>query len=678
MDSKTAYLRIESLKKTIQEHNKAFFKDALPTISDYDYDQLLIELIRLEASFPAFKSKDSPTQRVGESPIDYFPTVNHRRPMISLDHTYEEAEVARFCTRLQKRLGSASIAFSCEIKLDGIALSLCYKKGQLVHLLSRGDGLSGNDLIANLGMIQGIVNHINIANLPDLFEVRGEVLMVKKSFLTYNNYLQSLGKPTLANPRNAASGLLRTKVVPQWCWKEKPLIFFPYALVNPPASIQTQEAALKELALWGFSPLGKSRHCANLKEIKAYIIHWKKERSKLAMEMDGVVIKVDDLRQQAILGARAKSPRWALAYKYAPNEGKTKLQKVVYQVGRSGVITPVACFSPLLLDGTKVQRASLHNREEMLRLGLYQGDLLVVYKGGEIIPKVKEVIKGERQNGAAKLSFPLRCPACQATLRQDQEAVARYCPNKEDCPPQLKAAIAHFVGRQAMDIAAMGPKTIALLFEQKYLRRPIDLYSLRYDLLKDLPGFQEKAINNLLEGIQASKKRPFERLLIGLGIPHIGKSIVQVLVKSFETLDRLQAASLEDLLQVAGIGQVAAKSLRAYFTDEAACAQLTAFRKAGLSLSLELSNTLEKVLSGTTWVVSGRIPGHSREAVIAYLELRGARVVKTPSKKVSGIIVGEAPSPQKVKKAAVLRLPLVDFASLRKQATPLKSSNSNK
>lgn len=666
MTAKEAKKEIERLTSLINYYNKQYFQYARSEISDYEFDQLLEKLIQLENQFPALRLKDSPTQSVGEAPSKNFETVYHQYPMLSLSNTYSEKEIDEFVKRIQKLLKEESIEFFCELKFDGVAMSLLYEHGALKRVVTRGDGEKGDDIMRNAKTIKTIPQFIKGSDIPQAFEVRGEAFIPRATFEALNKERASQGEELLANPRNAASGTL--KMLDATVVAQRGLDCYLYVLISDEMNLPTHEAGVKLLEKWGFHVSPTYKKCKTVQEIMNYIDHWKTKKSNLPAEVDGIVVKVNRIAQQNKLGATAKSPRWAIAYKYKPASTSTVLEKVIYQVGRTGAITPVAQLQPVRLAGTTVKRASLHNADEIERLNLHEGDTVFVEKGGEIIPKVIGVDVVKRKPGSKAIPFITHCPDCATPLTREEGEAVHYCPNQKNCPPQIKGGIAHFVHRKAMDIDSIGSKTVALLFKKGLVHTPADLYTLRYEEVYPLEGFKETATQNLLQGIAHSKQMPFENVLFALGIRHVGETAAEKLAHHFQNIDALAHASLEELTAVPEIGEKVAKSVITYFQDTHNLQLLASLKQAGLKFATEKSKATQQsqLLQGKNFVISGVFKNFEREALKYIVKKNGGKVLSSISEKLDYLIAGEKAGPTKLAKAKKLGIKILSEEALTK------------
>ncbi len=667
MSEKEIAARILELTRQITIYNRAYFDESKSLISDYAYDQLVKELEKLEATYPHLRLGNSPTWQVSESTTPYFSTKTHQYPMLSLDNTYAQEEVSQFVARVAKTLAPASYSFFCELKFDGVAISLIYAERQLVHAVTRGDGSEGDDITETAKTLPSIPKRISYhsRDVPAYFEVRGEVVMDAKAFAKLNRAQLAAGKPLFANPRNTVSGTVKT--LDSSVASARGLQFMPYTLLGPKLPIPTHQGRLSALNRWGFQVSPTHRHCADLPAILDYINHWEQARQTFPIGTDGIVIKVNEVAYQKQLGNTSKSPRWAIAFKYKPEEALTPLLEVSFQVGRTGVVTPVAHLKPVALAGTTVQKATLHNATYIAQLGLHAHDSVWVEKGGDIIPKITRANVTQRKPNASPITFPTHCPSCSTALEPEGERL-HYCPAHASCPAQLKAGIAHFAHRKAMDIDTLGSKTIDLLFEANLLRHPADLYSLTETQLAELPGFQALSAARLMAGITASKNKPLAKLLFALGIRHIGATVAEKLAYHFGSIDALLQATAEDIATLPEVGLRIAGSLCHYLQDEKHRSELQRLRAAGLQLVASTPQGSQGTLHGKTFVVTGTFVGFSRETIRSYIQQHGGRMVGSLSGKVGHCVVGTKPSAAKMRELAKLDLLQLNEAALRELA----------
>lgn len=661
MDARAEVLR---LREVIAYHNKKFFQEGSPVVSDYVYDQLVHQLEELEKAYPQLRTADSPTQRVDEGTRKGFAARQHLYPMHSLGNTYSEEEVRAFVTRVCRQTAAGKLEFYCELKLDGVALALRYHAGSLFSVTTRGDGEKGDDITANGRLLANVPARLKGEHLSGWLEVRGEAFLSKADFAALNAEQQAAGRPLFANPRNTTAGTLKTldsRVV-----ASRHLSFYPYQLLGEGLEhLSTQEGRLRALQSWGFQLPPGGLLCHGEKEVMDYVHFWEKEQRQLPLIIDGVVIKVNDIATQAALGATMKSPRWAIAYKYSSAVACTPLLAVTYQVGRTGIVTPVANLAPVAVAGSTIQRATLHNAEEMAFLGLHEGDHVFVEKGGEVIPKVTGVDLDKRVPGALPVTFPTACPSCATSLVQ--EGGLYYCPAVRSCPGQKLARLRHFAGRQAMDISHLGERTLLQLMERGQVQDPADLYSLTAADLAGLEGFGTRSIHNLLAAIDQSRQQPFSRLLFALGIRHVGASVAGKLARHFGSWRRLREASQAELEALPEVGPAISLSLLKYFSDPAEQQLIARLDGAGLQLQEQAVSPPvigPQPLQGLSFVITGTFPGRSREEMKGYVTALGGRVVQALSAQVDYLLVGEAPGSSKLAWASQHGVPQIGEAAL--------------
>ena len=667
MNETQAQARIQELTNRIHYLNHQYYQNSISEVSDYDFDMLLEELIRLEKEFPAFRLSNSPTQRVGGTITKTFNSVLHKYPMLSLSNTYSEEDLREFDKRIQKVL-EGDFEYICEQKFDGVAISLTYQNGELVLGATRGDGTRGDDITQNVRTIRSLPLHLQAGDYPPEFEVRGEAFMPFSVFQQLNAEREDIGEVLLANPRNATSGTL--KLQDSAVVAKRKLSCFIYSFLAQPLPFDTHSEALEALQRWGFPVSSTYRKCQNLEEVLAYINEWETKRFELPIATDGIVIKVNNFHQQEELGYTAKSPRWAIAYKYKAMSAASRLQSIRYQVGRTGAVTPVALLEPVQLAGTTVKRASLHNANEILRLDIHEGDVVFVEKGGEIIPKITGVDKSKRLPESKPVKYLDTCPACATPLIRTEGEANFYCPNETVCPPQIKAKIEHFISRRAMNIENLGPETIEQLFKEGLVRNVADLYDLQFDQLVQLERLGEKSVNNLLAGIQKSKEVPYDRVLFALGIRFVGSTVARKIAERFASLDALQAASYDELISVPEIGDRIALSVISYFKNTDNLLLLQRLKAAGLQFSREeKEDASEKTtrLDGLTFVISGVFEKHSREELQDLISRNGGKIVSSISKKLSYLVAGDKMGPSKLEKANDLGIKIIsenDFLNM--------------
>lgn len=650
-------IRIKNLRKEIKEHNHKYYVLNEPAISDFEFDILLNELETLEKKFPEFITEDSPTRRVGSDITTEFVQYEHKYPMLSLGNTYNEEEVRDFDNRITKLTG-VPVEYVCELKFDGASISITYRKGILFSALTRGDGNKGDDVTLNIRTIKSIPEKIAFKDIPDELVIRGEIIMPRSVFNSLNEDRIKSGIAPFANPRNAAAGtikLLDPKIV-----STRPLDCLVYFLLSDKLPWDNHYASLMKASEWGFKVADSIRICKNIDEVLNFISYWDKERNNLPYDTDGVVIKVNSLNLQEELGYTAKSPRWAMAYKYKAEEACTKLLSVAFQVGRTGNITPVANLEPVLLSGSTVRRASLHNADQIELLDLHFNDTVFVEKGGEIIPKIIGVDLSGRDNLSEKITFITHCPECGTQLVKNDGEANHFCPDYLHCPPQITGRLEHFIGRKAMDIDGLGEETIELLYKQKLVRSFPDLYELRAEQLIPLERLGEKSATNIINSIKKSVETPYHRVLFALGIRHVGETVAKTIAGKFRTIDDLISASAERLTQIHEIGPKIAGSIINYFSDQDNIEIVRKLRLAGIKFHDERDNALTgNALDGKNIVISGTFLKHSREEYKALIEKNGGRNSSSVSTKTSFILAGENMGDSKKEKADELRVPLI-------------------
>ena len=650
--------RIQALRKELEQHNYNYYVLSAPTISDFEFDEKMRELQELEQAYPAYDDPDSPTHRVGSDLSKEFAKVVHQYPMLSLGNTYSQAEVRDFYEQVSRALNEP-FELVAELKYDGTSISLIYEQGRFVQAVTRGDGVRGDDVTANVKTIRSIPLRLQGADYPARFEIRGEVLLPWAEFDRLNKEREEQEDPLFANPRNAASGTLKQQN-PAIVAARK-LDAYLYYLLGEQLPAETHWDNLEAARRWGFKIPQVMKLCHTLQDVFDYIAYWDVERKNLPVATDGIVLKVNSLRQQRNLGFTAKSPRWAIAYKFQAERAETRLNAVSFQVGRTGAITPVANLEPVLLAGTIVKRASLHNADIIEGLDLHLGDQVYVEKGGEIIPKIVGVNTEARTAGLGeKVRFIQRCPECGTPLVRPEGEAAHYCPNDVGCAPQIKGRIEHFVTRKAMNIN-IGPETIEDLYEAGLVKDSADLYTLRISDLLRLERWAEKSAQNLMESLAASKQVPFERVLYALGIRYVGETVAKRLALSFHSIEALEQASFESLIAVDEIGERIAQSVRAYLADGRNQAIVKRLQEQGLQMRLSeerLANQSDK-LKGLTIVISGTFTKHSRDEYKAMIEQHGGKNSGSVSGKTSYILAGENMGPAKLEKAAKLGVKII-------------------
>ncbi len=641
--STTPARRIEELSAIIREHDHNYYVLAQPVISDAEYDKLMQELLELERQFPNLRKPDSPSQRVGGAPTKEFPTVTHSVPMLSLANTYSEEELTDFDRRVKSFLNNEPYRYVAELKIDGVAISLQYENGIFVRGATRGDGVQGDDITNNLKTIRSIPLRINTKNVPFRnFEVRGEIYMQNKDFEKMNEERELAGEKTFVNARNSTAGTLKLqdpKIVAQ-----RPLRMFTYFLRTEESQTKSHHENLSLLKKAGFVVNEHIRLCNTLNDVIKYCDEWAERREDLPYDIDGVVVKVDSLRQQEILGAVAKSPRWAIAYKFAAEKAETVLKGITLQVGRVGTITPVAELEPVFVGNTTVSRATLHNEDYIKELDLRIGDTVVVEKGGDVIPKVSAVNLAKRAKDAQKFSMPKRCPECGAKIFRPEGEAAYYCENFE-CPAQVRGRIEHFASRGAMDIEGLGEAVIDLLVSKKLIKNVADVYALKKNQLVPLERMGEKSAQNLIAAIEESRKQPFHRVLYALGIRYVGSEVAKLLSDSFGSLDRLQKASQEELENVEGIGPRIAESVRRFFGESRMKELLEHLKSSGVTLKTaqKKKSAASSPFSGKTFVLTGGLETMTRDEAKEKIESLGGKTSSSVSKKTDYVVVGTDP-----------------------------------
>ncbi len=657
--------RIKELRKEIDRYNHAYYVENNSIISDFEFDMKLKQLEEMEKAYPQYFDKNSPTQRVGSDLTKNFKQVEHRYPMLSLSNTYSEGEVTDFYNRVKKSLNT-DFEIVCELKFDGASISLIYENGELVTAVTRGDGTVGDDVTANIRAIKSIPITLN-GNYPSRFEIRGEILMPFAVFEELNEEKAQKGEPLFANPRNATSGTLKLQNPAEVARRK--LDAYLYYILGEELPHNTHYDNIQNAKQWGFKISDAIRRCKNLDEIFDYLHYWDTERHRLPVATDGIVLKVNDLIQQKNLGLTAKSPRWAIAYKYQAVRGLTRLDSVSYQVGRTGAVTPIANLEPVLLSGTTVKRASLHNADIIENFDLHIGDMVYVEKGGEIIPKITGVEVLRRATTMPKVIFPDKCPECKTSLVRNEDEAAYYCPNDNDCPPQIKGKISHFVSRKAMNITGLGDETISLLYEKGLVDNVADLYALKEAELSTLERLGEKSAKNIISAIEVSKQVPYENVLFALGIRYVGETVAKRLAKTFRSIESLAKASFDELIQVDEIGEMIAKSVVGYFAKEEHKTLINRLKEAGLQLSAETKEIKlqSSKLEGKTIVISGVFYKHSRDEYKDIIEQNGGKNSGAISAKTSFVLAGDNMGPAKKEKADKLGVPTVsedDFLAM--------------
>lgn len=670
MNIDDAHSRMRALEHELHKHNHAYYVLAKPVISDYDFDMLLKELTELEEQFPELVSQNSPTKRVGGDITDKFEKVKHRFPMLSLSNSYSFEEIAEWAERAQKGLGTEDLEYILELKYDGVAISLTYEQGSLTRAVTRGDGEIGEDVTANVRTINSIPLNIH-GDFPYTFEIRGEIFLPLKEFHRLNEQRAAEGEELYANPRNTAAGTLKNK--DSAFVAKRGLDCFLYGVYTDENQFEHHYDSLMAASKWGFkTPGAEDRYveiARGISDIQNFIEYWDKKRSELPFEIDGIVLKINNINRQQELGVTAKSPRWAIAYKFKAESVSTRLNAVTYQVGRTGAITPVAELEPVFLAGTTVKRASLHNADQIEKLDLRIGDHVFVEKGGEIIPKVTGVDMGQRSTHAVEFVYATVCPECGTELVRKEGEAQHYCPNEAGCPPQIKGRIEHFISRKAMNIDGLGVETVEQLWDAGLISNYADLYDLTEEQLLPLERMAHKSVDKLLQGLETSKSIPFEKVLFALGIRFVGETVAKKLAKHFKSIEQLSQASLESLISVDEIGHRIAESVIEFFSEEINVELVNRLKVNGLQFEIKESEKASDVLAGKTFVVSGVFTLFSRNELKKVIEENGGKNVSSISAKTSFIVAGDKMGPAKLKKAQDLGVSIiseVEFAEMIK------------
>lgn len=647
--------RIEELRRQLEFHNHKYYVENAPEISDFDFDRMMRELQDLEAAHPEFADPDSPTARVGSDISAEFATVRHRYPMLSLGNTYSLDELHEFLERIEREGGPTE--YVCELKFDGTAISLTYQDGRLLRAVTRGDGVQGDDVTANIRTVRSVPLRLRGSDWPAFFEIRGEVLMPYASFDKINAEREAAGEPLFANPRNAAAGTLKQQqsaVVAR-----RGLDCTLYQLSGDDLPFETHWQSLQKAREWGFKVSEYARICRSAAEVDAFIAHWDEARRELPFPTDGVVIKVNSFAERRKIGFTAKAPKWAVAYKFKAEQALTRLVSVDFQVGRTGAVTPVANLEPVQLAGTTVRRATLHNAEQMALLDIRPGDMVYVEKGGEIIPKITGVELAERPADSKPFRYIDTCPECGTPLVRYEGEAKHYCPNQSGCRPQIIGRIIHFIRRKAMDIDGLGEETVELLYENGLVHDISDLYDLRAEQLAHLPRLGEKSAENIVRSVRASLRVPFQRVLFGLGIRFVGETTAKYLADHFRSLDAVMHASREELVEADEVGGKIADAILDYFADSENLRIIGRLRDAGVQFEAEERALASETLAGKSFVISGRFADHSRDELKELIELHGGRNLAAVSASVDFIVAGENMGPAKLKKAEKLGVRII-------------------
>ena len=656
MDSKKI---IQDLREELNQHNHNYYVLDMPTISDFEFDQKLKQLQELENQHPELFDENSPTQRVGGTITKNFQTVVHDYRMYSLDNSYSKEDLLDWETRIQKVLGNVPLQYTCELKYDGASISITYEKGKLKRAVTRGDGFQGDDVTNNIKTIKSIPLQLN-GNYPDRFDIRGEIILPFEGFEKMNQELIEIGETPYSNPRNTASGSLKLQDSTEVA--KRPLECLLYFIVGNNLNIATQFEGLEMARKWGFKVPKEAKLAGSIKEVFEYIDYWDTHRHNLPYETDGVVIKVNDFHQQDELGYTAKSPRWAMAYKFKAEQVTTTLNSISYQVGRTGSITPVANLAPVQLAGTIVKRASLHNADQIEKLDIRIGDTVFVEKGGEIIPKIIGVDFTKRKEWSQPTLYITHCPECNHELTRIEGEANHYCPNFYGCPPQIIGRIQHYISRKAMDIEGLGGETVALLYNNGLVKDYADLYQLTVEQILPLERMAQKSAENLVNGVQKSKEVPFERVLYALGIRYVGETVAKKLAKHYKNIDALQQATMMDLVLVDEIGDKIAQSVIEFFDNKENVSIINRLKHFGIQFAIvEKHNpNATNLLAGKTFVVSGVFEKFSRDELKEAIETNGGKVGSSISAKTDFVVAGANMGPAKLEKANQLKIPIID------------------
>ena len=648
--------KIQQLREELNQHNHNYYVLDKPTISDFEFDQLLKELQALEQKYPAFYDENSPSQRVGGSITKNFNTIVHEQRMYSLDNSYSADELLDWENRIQKLLGNVDLEYTCELKYDGASISITYENGKLQKAVTRGDGFQGDEVTANIKTIRSIPLQLK-GNYPPIFTIRGEIILPFAGFEKMNQELIEIGETPYANPRNTASGSLKLQDSAEVA--KRPLDCLLYTIVGNQLPFSTQFEGLEAARKWGFKVPTQSVLAKNLQEVFDFIAYWDLHRHDLPYETDGVVIKVNRLQYQDELGYTAKSPRWAMAYKFKSEQVATRLNSIVYQVGRTGAITPVANLEPVQLAGTVVKRASLHNADQIEKLDIRVGDTVFVEKGGEIIPKIIAV--AERGSETEPTQYITHCPECQTKLERKEGEANHYCPNFYGCPPQIIGRIQHYISRKAMDIEGLGGETVALLYKNGLLHTYADLYDLKIEQILPLERMAQKSAENLINGIEKSKEVPFERVLYAIGIRYVGETVAKKLAKHYKNIDAIANASLMDLILVDEIGDKIAQSVVEFFENQENLVLMERLKVVGVQLAVDESKStvVSSILEGKIIVVSGVFEKFSRDELKKAIEDNGGKVGSSISSKTDFVLAGENMGPAKLEKATQLGVKII-------------------
>ena len=650
---------INKLRDELHKHNYFYYVLDKPIISDYDFDMKLEKLIKLENKFPELFDINSPSQRVGGVITKNFKTVEHTFPMYSLDNSYSKDDLLTWIERLHKNLKTNQLDYLCELKFDGVSINLTYEEGNLIKAVTRGDGIQGDDVTENIKTIKTIPLKLNYNNkYPESFQIRGEIIIGKNDFKVLNSNRLKYGLDQYMNPRNTASGSLKLQDSSEVA--KRPLKCFLYQIATNHHSYDSQNDYLFNARNWGFNISNTFKKCKNFDEIMEFVDYWESEKEKLDFEIDGIVIKVDSINYQKKLGFTSKYPRWAIAFKYKTEQISTQLKSVSYQVGRTGAITPVANLNPVLIGGTIVKRASLHNKDQIEKLDLFIDDHVIIEKGGEIIPKIVSVEINKRTNDQNKIKFIENCPSCFETLEKKESEAQHYCPNYNNCPPQIVGRIQHFVSRKAMNIDGLGNETIELLFKNGLIRNYFDLYKLKREDLIPLERMADKSVDNIFKGLEDSKKIDFDRVLFALGIRYVGSTVAKKIVRQFKSIEKLISSNKEELIQTDEIGERISDSLIEFFSIPQNIELINSLKAVGLQFeSNKKETTLNNVLSNKSFVISGVFENISRDEIKRLIDVNGGKSLSSISSKTDYLIGGKNIGPGKKIKANELKIPII-------------------
>ena len=662
--------KISELREKLNFHNHKYYVENAPMISDYEFDQMLRELIELEALYPHLRDENSPSMRVGSDLTNSFESVEHRFPMLSLSNTYSAEELKEWLDKTTLEVGDAE--FVCELKFDGTAISLTYENGRLLRAVTRGDGSRGDDVTENVRTIRSVPLVLQGDDYPQYFEIRGEIFMPYSSFDRLNKEREEQGEALFANPRNAAAGTLKqqqSQVVAR-----RGLDCTLYQVAGDKLPFASHSESLEAARRWGFKISEHTALCRSAEEVLEFINHWDTERHSLPFPTDGIVIKVNRFADRRILGSTAKAPKWAVAYKFKAEQALTRLEKVSYQVGRTGAITPVANLEPVLLAGTTVKRATLHNADQIAALDIREGDMVYVEKGGEIIPKITGVELSERKADSEPLQYITHCPECGAELVRYEGEAKHYCPNQSHCRPQKAGRIIHFIRRKAMNIESLGEETVELLIEHSLIDNIADLYDLRAEQLASLPRLGDKSARNIIQSIDSSRSVPFHRVIFALGIRFVGETTAKYLASHFGSMDAVMQATQEELLEAEEVGDKIALSIMDYFADEQNRAIIERLRSAGLQFEAEQKVLASQALEGMSIVISGSFELHSRDELKAMIEANGGKNLAAVSANTTYLLAGAKIGPAKLQKAQKLGIKIIseqEFLAMIEGATPI-------